>query len=415
MRFRRIPAGTCLVRLACLPNFECIRCARIVTGDAMVVGKGIPGRRASYSGSSRATGDEQLIDLIYACLVGESSWRDFLVRLAKALPGGMSTLFYHDVSTGAGSWQINHGLPSEAVGKYAEYYSGLNPWMPKAAVRKIGVGVVAEQMYPRDQFVRTEFYNDYFRKFGAESAVGVTIAREEGRSFLLSTITSRPNPELNIAAAEQLSRLAPHLRRVFKHFRTHVRQETTGLECSLFDAISVGVAVIGEGGIVRSISETGVRILEKSGCGRTTILGKLRLGSERATEALDSMLNRCYDGPRVATFVIGPVRLTLILTQRDPYLAYFAGPTVAVLMETLQLDAPFDAERFLVAFSLTAAETRALSGIVSGKSIDEIAAAAGLSRETIRSQLKSLYAKTGASGQTDLVRLARSSLSKKVA
>lgn len=353
--------------------------------------------------------DDQLVDLIYACLLGEASWQDFLVGLARALPGGMSTLFYHDASTGTGSWQLNHGLPSDAVGKYGEYYSRLNPWMAKAAVRKIGVGVVAEQMYPREEFVRTEFYNDYFHKFGAESAVGVTIVREEGRSFLLSTITSRADPDSNMAAAEQLTRLAPHLRRVFRHFRTDTRQQTAEFGCSLFDAIDIGVALVGDCGMLRSISEAGQRIVETSGCARKTVLGKFRLANEDANATLDRMLVRSYDGPRVAVFMVGLVKLTFILTERDPFLIYFAGPTVAILMESLERPAQLDTDFFTAAFKLTAAEARALAGIVSGRSIDEMAAAAGVSRETIRSQLKSLYVKTGASAQIDLVRLAQSS------
>jgi DNA-binding CsgD family transcriptional regulator len=66
-------------------------------------------------------------------------------------------------------------------------------------------------------------------------------------------------------------------------------------------------------------------------------------------------------------------------------------------------------EYFSKAYGLTAAETRALTGILAGKSVDEIADAAALSRETIRSQMKSLYAKTGTKGQLELLRLAKTS------
>lgn len=376
----------------------------------MITRKGWDRRGADCSVGSGEVSEDHLVDLVYGCLLGEACWQEFLDRLARALPGGMSTLFYHEASTGAGSWQFNHGLPPEAVGKYSDHYSKLNPWMAKASVRRVGVGVVAEQMYPREKFVRSEFYNDYFRGFGGESAVGITIVRDEGRSFLLSTMTSRADPDLNMAAARQLTRLAPHLRRVFKYFQTDIRHQPTELGCSLLNAINVGVAVIGDGSMLRSISESGQRIIQTTGCARTSVWGKFRLGSEEANAALDRLLDRSYEGPREATFAVGLVKLTLILTQKDPYLAYFAGPTIAVLMEEMAREAPFDAAHLVATFSLTAAETRALNGIVSGKSVDEIAATAKLSRETIRSQLKSLYSKTGASGQADIIRLARSSV-----
>lgn len=56
-------------------------------------------------------------------------------------------------------------------------------------------------------------------------------------------------------------------------------------------------------------------------------------------------------------------------------------------------------------FGLAAAEERALSGLVAGHGVREIAELHGLSVETVRSQMKSLYSKTGTSGQTDLLRL----------
>lgn len=65
----------------------------------------------------------------------------------------------------------------------------------------------------------------------------------------------------------------------------------------------------------------------------------------------------------------------------------------------------FDIEEFVSMHSLTAAEARALNGLIGGRSADEIAAEAGLSRETIRSQIKSLYAKTNAGSQIELIRM----------
>jgi DNA-binding CsgD family transcriptional regulator len=56
-------------------------------------------------------------------------------------------------------------------------------------------------------------------------------------------------------------------------------------------------------------------------------------------------------------------------------------------------------------FDLSPAETRAAQGLLAGKSIDDLAADFGLSRETIRSQVKAVLAKTGTSRQSDLMAL----------
>jgi DNA-binding CsgD family transcriptional regulator len=56
-------------------------------------------------------------------------------------------------------------------------------------------------------------------------------------------------------------------------------------------------------------------------------------------------------------------------------------------------------------FDLSPAEIRAANGLLEGKTIDDLAASLGLSRETIRTQVKAVFAKTGTARQSDLVSL----------
>jgi DNA-binding CsgD family transcriptional regulator len=56
-------------------------------------------------------------------------------------------------------------------------------------------------------------------------------------------------------------------------------------------------------------------------------------------------------------------------------------------------------------FDLTPAEVRVARGIAQGQTLEEICTALGLSRETVRTQLKSVLAKTGTSRQTELALL----------
>lgn len=56
-------------------------------------------------------------------------------------------------------------------------------------------------------------------------------------------------------------------------------------------------------------------------------------------------------------------------------------------------------------FALTPAEARVASGLLDGQSVEDLASAARLSRETIRAQLKAVMHKTGTRRQADLVNL----------
>lgn len=84
----------------------------------------------------------------------------------------------------------------------------------------------------------------------------------------------------------------------------------------------------------------------------------------------------------------------------------------AVLILSAQLrDAEIDAIRLRVTFGFTTAEDRLVRDLIRGKSLSEIGEKHRLGRETLKSQLSSLFRKTGTHRQGELVALLLSSLS----
>ena len=348
--------------------------------------------------------DEQLVDLIYATVFGEATWKDFLLRLDEALPQGMTGLLYHDANTSRGAIDINSRLPPDWSARYGEYYSRINPWMPAASVRRVGIGVVAEQMLTREKFLRTEFYNDCFRELGLESAVGITVDRQNGRSLLLSTLTASADAAANRAAADRLTRLAPHLRRAFGHFQAGYRNTVIAeVGQGVFDAMDIGVIVVGHAGVPKSISDVAASIMERTRVAQVGLVGTIRLSDAEAERVLLAMLARHYDGPRVVTLLSGSTRITFVKVQKGPQATYFEGPTVVVTLEHTDAFRVLDEAHQQSEFAITNTELRILKAIYSGRSVREIAETEHRSQETIRAHLKSLYKKTNTSRQADLV------------
>lgn len=351
--------------------------------------------------------DEQLVDLIYATVFGEARWQDFLGKLDLGLPGAKSALLYHDARQASGTIDINSGLPDDWTEEYARYYSKINPWMPYAAVRKVGLGVVAEQMLPREKFVRTEFYNDSYRKIGAESAVGITIDREDNRLLLLSTLTSSADADANRQAADRLTRLAPHLRRAFRHFQAGYRDKVIAeLGTTLFDRIDMGVIVVGFGGKPKSVSDVAVGVMERTTVARVGLTGIVKLADQEGNAALKAMLQPDYAGPRVVSYLSGGTRVCLVKVQKDRQATYFEGPTVVVTLEHRNTLPVLNEAHLQSRFAITNSELRILKAIYAGQSVREIADSEHRSPETIRAHLKSLYKKTDTSRQADLIRFA---------
>ncbi|WP_353183122.1 helix-turn-helix transcriptional regulator [Bosea sp. (in: a-proteobacteria)] len=352
--------------------------------------------------------ERDLTDLIYAALLGEGSWQAFLDRLNEIVPGGISTLFFHDHGLARGGISLASGLEAGIAEAYAAYYVGVNPWMRNVAATPLRIGIVGERIVPREDFIRTEYYADFLRKREIEAGVGVTLWREETCSFLLSTLTSRIAPEENQQIADLLSRLSPHLVRAFRYYRAgRFGSVAAQFGSSLLESPQIGVVIVGEGMKVRAISPAGERCLAAGtvvGLGPT---GKLRLRDDGAALLLRQMLSRSHAGARSRILHLGSHRLTIIRNDSEGENGYFSGPTAALLIEEAQPEATAaDIDWLTRRFGLTRAEARVAAGISKGLTLAMIAGQAGISQETVRVQLKAVYAKTGVNSQAALVRLA---------
>lgn len=82
-----------------------------------------------------------------------------------------------------------------------------------------------------------------------------------------------------------------------------------------------------------------------------------------------------------------------------------AEPSVAVYITDPDARTPSPEARLAGMFRLTPAEARLAARLADGDSLDEIAAAFGLSKYTLRAQLRALMDKTDTHRQAALVRL----------
>ena len=231
--------------------------------------------------------------------------------------------------------------------------------------------------------------------------------------FLLSVLTSRADPEANLDHARTLTRICPHLRRAFRHIRQ--QNDPTNVGQAAFDALGPGVIVVGEGGGCRRISKLAQSLLEKSRAFSVDLRSKLRASNHDLGAALQTMLRSETSEPKVhETLLLDhgmALRVFPMQIATEGLATYLQGPTVIVLLDPLtgshdRTRPDIRALHGLAALHhLTRAETEVLQAIASGLTVDQIAQIRGVTLETIRGQIKALFAKTSAKRQAELIRL----------
>ncbi|MDX3925505.1 MAG: LuxR C-terminal-related transcriptional regulator [Shinella sp.] len=354
--------------------------------------------------------EAELTELIYSAVLGHAPWTAFLDRLNGLLPDGKSTFMVVDRQVANANVALSSGWEASDLKLFNRYYGAINPWMPRAAVRPVGIGVVAEQMLEPDSLRKTEFYNDYLQRRRCESGVGLTVVREEGKSFVVTTLTSSLDMTRNRQVASMLTRLSPHLARAFRFYQQGpVAKAMENASKAFLSAIGVGVLIVRENGMVRLMNAEAQKLIE-NGCGiRISPTGRVAFMDEQARGVLGSLLKRGSTPQPVLTVRsatrANPFRYTFVRMASDSMSEFLNGPVVAVLIEQNHEDPCARLQALAASHGLTPAEARVAANIAMGKSINETATLHGVSRETVRSQLKSVYVKLGVRRQAELVRL----------
>jgi DNA-binding CsgD family transcriptional regulator len=188
------------------------------------------------------------------------------------------------------------------------------------------------------------------------------------------------------------------------------QKPSVGLQSTL-ESLDIGVILLSSKGEVVTMNRAAARLLEATGGLRATQEGlcaerpdesdRLRLLIEKATtattvESTSAIAVSRRDHPPLQ-LLISPVT-GFDLDEKHPVRAIvFAGDSARSV-------AP-NGNVLRLLFGLTPAECRLATLLADGYSPPEIAEMHGVSRNTLKSQLASIYGKTGTSRQAQLVRL----------
>ncbi|HWO14387.1 MAG TPA: helix-turn-helix transcriptional regulator [Polyangiaceae bacterium] len=307
----------------------------------------------------------------------------------------------------------SHGLDASCEKAYQEYYFLRDPWLNATSRQRTGDCYLSAQLIAAADLQRTDFYNDLCRPFDFSDWMGGVVLNDPGRCWIRVGLVAR---QFSGTQLEQLRLLMPHLARCVA-----IRRRVSCVEA---DAISVesvaqrlpfGVLFLDSSSRVVRANGIAERILS-SGDGLCVTSGELRAVDRGAALALAQAIARVFGGselrpddcpcvtvPRASGEP--PFKLVIVPTRvaRDALADSRIRCVVHVIDPRRTLAPPDVLLREL--FALTPAEARLAVQLARGKVPKEVAAELGLSWNTVRAQLRQVFAKTGTDRQASLVRL----------
>ena len=339
-------------------------------------------------------------------------WPSALDRLGDAMGGAVLVASLHRPSGMA--LIVTHRLDPAADETLRAQYSTpvTNPLF--AAMPSLPVlqpvrreGVMADAAY-----LSSDLYNDVFRTQGVVHAALCCLARNGVTSPC--GLLRRRGHEFDARHMNTYRGIAPHLLRAME-----LTVRIADLEAALEHAEAAanagrdGLIVVTAAGKVAYSNVVAERILRKEDgltC-RNGVLGAVRPGEQQALRHLINAAALRFEA------LGGDVRISrpggkgawaLVITPTPTALARLAGTgTSAALLRVIDLDArPVAPEaRLMQIFGLTRAEAEIAVGLMQGESLERIADRKSVRITTVRTQMRSIYAKTEAKRQADLIRL----------
>lgn len=276
-----------------------------------------------------------------------------------------------------------------------------------------------ERVYALDEFL--DLTRPEHRRFVEEFMTPAMIRHSqimrvtEPSGYEASLVIAREKEAFGAGERALLAALSSHVAVAIRVLASLERERLrAGISGDAISRLNFGWITLDAAGRIVEQDAQAERLLRKSTPLRRTAQGRLAPTSKEAEAALAEVLRQVASGPAPRSRAIhlsDEPWLDMLVTPLKPDAV--SSSAVPVLVAYVHGEEQSGAERedqLMTLFGLTRQEARLALRLSRGRSIAQTAVELGLTLETTRLYSKRIYAKTGTTGQADLVRLILSSV-----
>jgi DNA-binding CsgD family transcriptional regulator/PAS domain-containing protein len=356
-----------------------------------------------------------LIGDIYDAALDASLWPGTLEKTCKFVGGQVAGLLAKNSVSKIGSAYYHFGADPDYLQLYEQTYSRFDPLAPLIFFPVGEVTTIRDYMTDEDLH-NGRFYREWLQPQGWIDGASVVLDKSATSCAILSVVRKEANGLVDDEMLQRMRLIVPHMRRavLIGNVIDLKAVEATSMADAL-DGLSAGMFLVdARGRIVHANVRGHAMLAERSPLHATR--GMLATSDPDAGRALRDVFIAAGSGDAAvgAKGIAVPlssngkdhVAHVLPLTsgaRRRAGTAYAAVAVVFVHKAVLEIPSP--PEMIARAFKLTPSELRVLLAIVEIGGVPETAEALGVGKETVRSHLKEVFAKTGTNSQVDLVKL----------
>jgi len=355
----------------------------------------------------------ELIGTIYQGPLEEVPWQSFLASFRELMGAHLVTLLLRPPTSGGHGKMLHDGGSISAIDSYNESLFALDPYvnLPLGEVVGLRDFVTPEVLENSDFYKLAMEPHGYYDFLGAdlrcknELDARLRIGRHQGAKQFGKT-------EKDIVYA-----VLPHLERAMLiHTRLNRMESERALYAGAVGQLSVGTVILDEQGKVLSCNELAEELLARND-GLSLKQGVLQLPSRDANKDLKGLIENVLAsqlrGEPVAVEALrvprpsGQADIGLLIREIpvSKWSEGMAVPSVAVFISDPERKSEAPIQVITELFGFTPTESSLAMLLANGLTLDEASSELGVSRNTTRTHLRSVFSKTGVTRQPMLVRL----------
>jgi DNA-binding CsgD family transcriptional regulator len=364
-----------------------------------------------------------LIGLIYDASYEPSKWVDVLEGVTDLTESKSSALMYRDEDQPAANFNFSYGFSQEIVHAYETKYYAVDPFFKLSAeTTPIGSSSGDHEMVPdRRQLeeICGEFFTGYMKPFDIWHCGGVNLFLDEDRYAAVSIHRGRKQGPWHREHMQKLDILVPHFQRAFRIHKefTRMRLKEQALLLAL-DRLVIGLVLLDSNEKIVYSNPMADRILAEHPAIQLSADNTLRASDSKEAVRLNGLIQHAAkeDSNDTTDFcnALGlrhrkttlplPVLVTPVGRAGIPGASAIDGAKIALLMTDPEKSRAISPSTLCEAYGLTQTEAMVAIGIANGMTVNEITQAHGTTSNTVRSQLKNIFAKVNVSRQAELVK-----------
>lgn len=286
-------------------------------------------------------------------------------------------------------------------------------WMQRNArmeglLAHCGTGFVSDHdVFSDEELEKMPVYREFLIPNGFGWAAATHVRSASGDNIILSLERRYDRGPVSRREIEVLDGIRPHLARAAV-LASKLQMQRAQASLDAFEKAGSPAALVGAGGAVKAINPS-FEVL--SGQVIIRARDKIALDDGRANALLQKALSEIAHDQLGDTRSIPvprkddrPPFIIHVLPIRRQALDIFARAQAMLVVTTSERSLQIEASLLCELYDLTRAEAAVANGLLEGLTANELSTSRGVSRETVRSQIKKVLAKTGCRSQADFVR-----------